>query len=166
MPSVQRYVYASSDPVNRTDPAGLDDRTPTPVPLPAAGSASAFKRCKKGFEDCVDILAPQERALRAADPDHVDDEPYLRSEKPFSRVCVDFLDICLNEMRGGNPYPDFDMLGAQQRMRDMVSSFEESLISRAVRSIGNLAPPSTGSGGFLNSGSKEGGFKGGLGCLP
>ena len=143
------FAYAGADPVNRSDPSGLDDRhdQPEPVPLPPPGTTELFNRCQKGWDYCRDVLAPQERARRLRETGERVPVRWTND------VCRDFFRMCLNMANAGDPNAFFDFPGARRRMQSLIVTGGNPL-SDVIRRI---RAPFTGSGGLVGSRSvKEG----------
>ncbi len=139
LPFTQRYAYAGDNPVTRTDPSGLAEE---PTPVAGISKATKHKRCAEGFVKCQTELVKEAEAKwgsRAPFPGY------------FGNVCAFMLLKCEQSSDGTF---DFELARKQMSLGDG----DEPWWSKFTRIIRGIRPPSTGSGGYLNSGAgKEGG---------
>ncbi|HLF77761.1 MAG TPA: RHS repeat-associated core domain-containing protein [Dehalococcoidia bacterium] len=146
--SGQKYQFANSDPINFTDPLGLDpddDRRPPPVAIPIT---KGERQCQEGWNHCRQTMGfgILQDEFNSGDPHRIQ-----RAIQVISDVCKDFLNMCLNK-----PSEGFQFRAAAQRMQHAIEADNTSLYRRLLTT---LKAPFTGSGGLLSSrGSKEGRF--------
>ena len=134
-----QFVYAENNPVNLTDPQGLDPNKPEPVPLPLAGTKEDKDICLAGWERCMYLDGPLLQIFR----------PGI-TRGMISSVCTDFLRRCVNSAATGE-FEGFDYEGARNRILSLSIERQKASIWERIR------PPRTGSGGLVSSSSKEGG---------
>ncbi|HLF77753.1 MAG TPA: RHS repeat-associated core domain-containing protein [Dehalococcoidia bacterium] len=139
------YAMANSSVTNYSDPSGLDpddsDR-PKPVPGPVAMSVEDDQICDEGFQRCLEDLVP------------LIHQQYPRiAWTTLNRVCSDMRRQCLNRVLEGKP-AEFKNEDVWERVRLISQSSKEGSIVSTIKGL--LRAPFTGSGGLLDSHSKEG----------
>ncbi len=133
-----RYGYAHNNPVNATDPTGLDPDDPPPFPLPAPGTEDLFNRCLRGFVWCIEKMAPEAEYERRA------------RTGAFDHICTGYLMRCRRHAAIGDPNTYFDYEGAKFDMLRHRSEpdYSASDFFGLFRPNIRIRIPNTGSGGY------------------